>query len=853
MKKRMLFTSILVLFISMFFILSTRVNASTEQTDEERIILHDEKEDVDYWKTKVGLVSEHLKKTISYEGVFSDDIFFKPSTKYNHFLARQSIGLAMSAFQLFDEDGIETGDTNDKGTLADYLVDNDFNEIRIDDYEKETSLYTVGSAIAKKTITKDDENYDLIVVAIRGGKYKKEWESNMTLGIDYRHQGFNYAAQLVTDRVLGYISLSKYENPIKLWITGFSRAAAIANIVSANLNESLFLSEEDIYSYTFATPQVTTRVEKEYKNIFNIIGASDLVPQVPPHDWGFQRYGRDIFLPGAEFNSDFNYKYTKVQNELKKLGIDTYYNVDLNFRNRILAGILFEFGSDLYNYNLVIQDLFVDLLEKKEINEYLNLIRKTLIEWEKETPENNDSKDNFINYLVGMLPDILTGKGFMKDKVSTSKGKASLIAHEHYPELYLYWLYNFTEEELFDTNNNFAYVILNGNARYEIKDKDANQILFEIDSKGNKTISQVAKDNNLDITLLSYGGKTIIVLPYDRNYELSYVANNNTNIDIEIIPYDRAFTSSLAKHSDTIKAEKDERGVILSINDNTTTYNFKESMINTSTLAKKLRIDKGPLSYKSLLIFITILVGLLIGLLIFIVDFFNSKILKNKINVLRLITVVLSITFLLVTELSYWLFPDAWWIEFMFMMFTVLSVITYMVITKKDYKKVFRPLDNAFYLIVLLLIGLLVYQFNLTAGLALSLGGVLFMVIRYLIKNKPKRQLWLALLLLTIITEIVLFILLKKFNINNILIFVLAPATLLWGLLTDTYDRKNITAYFMVVLALISMVSYYFVSGFYLMHVTYKIFMGLGIFLYVVKDIDKDEQMLILNENLIEE
>ena len=70
---------------------------------------------------------------------------------------------------------------------------------------------------------------------------------------------------------------------IKVWISGYSRAAAVSNVTAGTLVNTGFLPKEDVYAYTFATPAAILEPPKEgYENIFNIIDPADLVPQVMP-------------------------------------------------------------------------------------------------------------------------------------------------------------------------------------------------------------------------------------------------------------------------------------------------------------------------------------------------------------------------------------------------------------------------------------------------------------------------------------------------------------------------------------------------------------------------------------------
>ena len=125
------------------------------------------------------------------------------------------------------------------------------------------------------------------------------------------HMGFDITATRVIDYIDYYINndaILGSEN-IALWITGHSRGGAISNIVGTRvidelkeksggyLNGSRIKDYNNIYVYTFAAPNTTTKdanLTKSYHYIFNIVNEDDLVTRLPlSEEWGFVRYGID--------------------------------------------------------------------------------------------------------------------------------------------------------------------------------------------------------------------------------------------------------------------------------------------------------------------------------------------------------------------------------------------------------------------------------------------------------------------------------------------------------------------------------------------------------------------------------
>ncbi|MBP5291907.1 MAG: hypothetical protein J6Y90_04755 [Lachnospiraceae bacterium] len=147
-----------------------------------------------------------------------------------------------------------------------------------------------------------------------------------------------------------YLSEQGITGPVKLWITGYSRGGAVANLVGGELdnwsdmiailgekgfideqseeaeainyyvagfdllkNADISFTKEDIYVYCFEPPagrlisedrtasaddtKVVQKNEEYYGNIFNIVNPNDLVIYSVPAAYGFGRYGIDLCLP----------------------------------------------------------------------------------------------------------------------------------------------------------------------------------------------------------------------------------------------------------------------------------------------------------------------------------------------------------------------------------------------------------------------------------------------------------------------------------------------------------------------------------------------------------------------------
>ena len=256
-------------------------------------------------ETKVELVSDYY---------YSDSYFADSSYNYNPHLATMSLCAASAAAGNTMSDPVWSGLSKD---IEDLLTANGFDTFFInDDFNKEPTKDSIGFMFAKKTIKANGKDYTLIAVNFRNANYGKEWFSNVDIGADTMHEGFNNAANKAHEALTTYVRDNGIKDDVKLWITGYSRGAAVSNILAQKLDDNGYLSRvtvypEDIYAYTFATPAVTSNTNYKkptFKNIFNTISRYDVVTQVPPEQWGWHRYGVDRYLPSKD---DDNYAAKK--------------------------------------------------------------------------------------------------------------------------------------------------------------------------------------------------------------------------------------------------------------------------------------------------------------------------------------------------------------------------------------------------------------------------------------------------------------------------------------------------------------------------------------------------------------
>ncbi len=277
--------------------------------------------DPTYLEFVFGQVADNITKCtgrFSYPGVgedytaeyYYDDNYFKESSyEYNQNLATMSLCLDLSAWGSEEESDYTRKMRNAEELLNELGFigfDHNYTDFTEEGVNGKPTKDSVGVVAANKLLSFDGKDYTLIAVAVRGGGYEREWASNFTMGESGHHEGFSRARDIVISFLQNYVKEQKISGDIKIWITGYSRAAATANLVAGSIDQGVVhlsgcsLEAKDLFAYTFETPAGVMDPEarsSKYSNIFNIINSNDPVPLVAPQEWKFERYGRDQFIP----------------------------------------------------------------------------------------------------------------------------------------------------------------------------------------------------------------------------------------------------------------------------------------------------------------------------------------------------------------------------------------------------------------------------------------------------------------------------------------------------------------------------------------------------------------------------
>lgn len=313
--------------------------------------------------------------------VFDPEFFSGSSFNYSNQIGTFGCCLALSALGSNDD---KANYTDSPKHAKEFLEKLNCKDVLCNDwYTKETEQNSIGLICGHRTITAGGKNYELVLMGIRGANYFYEWCGNLNAGKDGAdHEGFANAANQATAFLKSYINEKgnvPTENPLKVVISGYSRASATANMTGGYLvkeaitkklkglepdgsgngfyfggkgqsdsSNYLFPNHEayqkDMYVYAYEAPSgvlspetVCSEVQSAWKkqnlnpfgNMYSIVNMVDFVTKVMPFQWKFGRFGTNHLLPQPK-DGDYATRrdaMMKLAKEIKS-DYDSIYPVD---------------------------------------------------------------------------------------------------------------------------------------------------------------------------------------------------------------------------------------------------------------------------------------------------------------------------------------------------------------------------------------------------------------------------------------------------------------------------------------------------------------------------------------------
>ena len=507
----------------------------------------------------VGTVPDIQTITVEYSGAepenqtitvdYADEWLLQPDDVYNHKLMQASFVMAATAFR------DKTRNLSQKDyNILDFFAKTGFTETRTYDFDVIPSIDTIGTAIAYKTVG----NAVLIAVSISGNNYSGEWAGNMTIDDDNRVKGFNDAADRVMERLQGYIRQYHLEGDLRLWTAGYSRSAAVTNDFAADAVDSgLF---QAVYAYTFGTPR-TTRKENadQYHSIFNMINPFDMVPMSPFPEWGFVRYGIDLYFPSIETDSRwYGLQENVYQNYLSQYGDVIVLNPQISKNLHTVFDYLAFFISSAYSYKTNVQDPLVEFIQTRDIKTLLHEISK-MISFEK-IREYLLRRDeiaryqmhelyNFLDFLTQFIYTGLIGHHNMNAANIYWDPKLSVqenLAFNHYDKTYRAWLFSTDDpEDLLSRKADYAHVVIRGDVDVDVFDEKFNFIVHvnnELDSSSYliddvRMPSYTGVDSDTFIYFERQKDQTLLILPLDQVFHVGIYSHEDQQIRVSYVEF----------------------------------------------------------------------------------------------------------------------------------------------------------------------------------------------------------------------------------------------------------------------------------------------------------------------------
>ena len=418
---------------------------------------------VDYEFTTFDTQKEkHMVKRNDYTIAFSD--FTKSSYLYQQSLIKASLQTAMAAFDAKEVNSSYNRDRNIKQLMKDLEFNSFYSHYETPTYD------SIGYAIAKREIRDPAtmEESTLILIAIRGAGYVDEWGGNFRVydpnGENLNHYGFELAANKVLAGLNYYMeqTMGDYKGKVKIWVVGYSRAAATTNLVCSKIIRESYplpmsIDSKDVFGFGYETPRCTTDMtchDSKYNGIKSVINPVDFVPMVAMRNnkgWMYERYGMTFCIPD---DPD-----TKAFDDMKKVYRDilSYYQRTNELDTR-LAGYpsrkeQHEFLCDVFTkladhtktpqlyYEKGVQDVLVPAMALimnleaewfEGVGDVMNLLLELADNLEQFRGMSGDEKLLAIAYIASIIGD--------SDLDQFLFNVQSVIQYSHFPELCLSWV-----------------------------------------------------------------------------------------------------------------------------------------------------------------------------------------------------------------------------------------------------------------------------------------------------------------------------------------------------------------------------------------------------------------------------
>ena len=483
---------------------------------------------------------DKLINTVSAEYTYHyDESWFENSAStYQHDLARMSLRMSMAGMARED-----SAAAKNYANIKNLLTELEFTNLKAD-YPK-PEVNSIGYYIGSKNLKgSDGKVYSLVSVTVRSAQYFDEWGGNVTLGQSGNHKGFQIAADKTVTGIKEYINENKDQltDNIKIWITGYSRGAATANLAAAKLNE--VYGKNNVFAYCFECPMganVEDAQSSQYNNIFCIVNPIDLVPKVAMSSMGFSRYGNTHFLPSSSNTALYSQLKDKMGQEYAKF---LTYNGTKNAANGVdsitkelpvAQSYFFDHFVNTIARNLGGRNNYYKYHESKFAPAVADLFGKDNELTTEDYKDNELTTEDYTAFLKLVDAELL-GNMIMKPSMGTMLGVeivtiAVTMRYAHYPELCLAWLDSLDGKTLSNLLTGYRTIYVNCPVDVSVYDS-SNTLAAKIVNDEPQTI-----ENGIS-AFIDENGQKVFVLPMDMQYTIDVQATDDGTMTYTAVDYD---------------------------------------------------------------------------------------------------------------------------------------------------------------------------------------------------------------------------------------------------------------------------------------------------------------------------
>ena len=452
---------------------------------------------------------------------YRDEYFSIPATDYQHPLAQCTLGLAVSAFRAADLE-LDRKDAY----IREYLAQAGFGDMVSQQFDEPPSADTIATLIASKTLRDEEGEFLLVAAAVSGGGYEDEWLSNFSFGDESVHNGFFNAAFEVFERVFDYVETYAGEGRFKLWMGGYSRAAAVSNMTAVLALSTEQVAQEDLYVYTFATPN-NIRLESgdveldgvDCGSIYNIVGMFDPVPSIPFAEWGYGKLGTTFYLPAQETTPDYMFRRSPVAERYREItGAEYTNNPEANWFIQKLYQLMYDMVRTAGSYQAelkgVIDEAWVNRSSMLQLLRALCGVLSRDREVDAMLAGEAPRADNLLSVF---LYDLVMEKLGLRPSSWNDLSLMMQLFYEHCPEVYVSWMLSQEDPSaLFVVDTGYRRVFLDKAVEYELLDEDGGPVT--------------------PVCAASLGRTMMLTVPSDRTYVLA-LSGGKKSERIKVVEY----------------------------------------------------------------------------------------------------------------------------------------------------------------------------------------------------------------------------------------------------------------------------------------------------------------------------